>query len=122
MAVARDGNGAVHQRADERPNEPRHRLRPTTHQLQTERHAVDVGAIVRDDAEGQNHEAELPEAAEGREQHGREESADAGLFVAVGVAFVDGVEGRGCDGQAEHFGEAEGRDETAPCPKEGFHS
>ena len=122
MTVARDGDGAVHQSADERPNETRHGLRPATHQLQTERHAVDIGAIVRHDAEGQNHEAELPEAAEWREQHGGEKPADAGLLVAVGVAFVDWVEGRGCDGQAEHFGEAEGRYETAPCPKEGFHS
>ena len=120
MTVARDGNGAVHQRADERPDEPRHGLRPPTHQLQTERHAVDIGAIVRDDAEGQDHEAELPEAAEGREQYGREKPADAGLVVAVGVALVDGIEGRGRDGQTEHFGEAEGRYKTAPCPKEGF--
>lgn len=97
MAVARDGNGAVDEGADECPDETRDRLRPATQQLQTEGQAVDVGAIVRDDAESQDDETELAEAAEGWEEHRCEESADAGLRVALGVAGVDWVEGRRCD-------------------------
>ena len=118
MTVARNGNGAVHEGADEGPDEPRDGLRPAPQQLQTKGHAVDVGAIVRDDAEGQNDEAKLPEAAQGREQHGGEESADAGLVVAVGEGGV--VDGRRRDGQAQHFGEAERDDETGVGPGEGF--
>ena len=122
MAVAWDGDGAVHERADERPDEARDGLRPATEQLQAEGHAVDVGAIVRDDAEGQDDEAELAEAAEGWEEHGGEEPADAGLLVAVCVAGVSGVGDRRRDGQTEHFGETKGQDETAICPSKGLDS
>ena len=120
MAVAWDGDGAVDHRADEGPDEAWYGLRPAAEQLQAEGHAVDVGAIVRDDAEGQDDEAELAEAAEGREEHGRGKAADAGLFVANCVAGVDWVERRRCDGQTEHFSETEGEDETAICPGEGL--
>lgn len=120
MTVAWDGNRAVYKGADERPDEAWHGLRPATHHLQTESHAVDIGAVVRDDAEGKDDEAELTEAAEGWEKHGCEKSADAGLLVAVREAGVDCVEGRCCNGQTEHFGEAEGDDETGICPREGL--
>ena len=52
MAVAWDGDGAVDEGADEGPDESGYRLRPATKQLQAEGQAVDVGAIVRYDAEG----------------------------------------------------------------------
>ena len=120
MAVAWDGDGAVHERADEGPDEARDGLRPAAEQLQAERHAVDVGTVVRDDAEGQDDEAELAEAAEGWEEHGGEEPADAGLLVAVGVAGVDGVRDCRRDGQTEHFGETKRQDETAICPSKGL--
>ena len=122
MAVAGDGDGAVHERADEGPDEAGDGLRPAAEQLQAERDAVDVGAVVRDDAEGQDDEAELSEAAQGREEHGGEEPADAGLLVAVRVAGVDGVGDCRRDGQTEHFGETEGQDETAICPSKGLDS
>lgn len=83
MAVAWDGDGAVHKSADEGPDETRDGLGPTTQQLQTEGQAVDIGAVVRDDTEGQNDKTELAKAAEGWEQYGGEEAADAGLGVAV---------------------------------------
>ena len=98
MAVPRDGNRAVHKRADECPDEAGHSLCPTGHDLQTEGQTVDIGAIVGDDAESEDDEAELAEAAERGEEDCGEETADAGLFVALGVAGVDGVEGGGCDG------------------------
>ena len=67
MAVPRDGDRAVNHRAHKRPDKPRHRLRPAAEDLQTQAHAVDVGAIVRNNAEGEDNEAELAEAAERRE-------------------------------------------------------
>lgn len=97
MAIAWDSNSAVYEGGDERPDEARYRLRPATHHLQTEGHAVDIGAIVRDDAESQNDKTKLAEAAKGWEEHGCEESADAGLLVAVCVAGIDRVEGRCCN-------------------------
>ena len=97
MAVAGNSNSAVDQGADECPDETRHGLRPATQQLQAEGQAVDVGAIVRDNAESQDDEAELAEAAEGWEKHCCEESANAGLIVAICVAGVDRVEGRRCN-------------------------
>lgn len=98
MAVAWDSNSAVYEGTNKCPDEARHGLRPATQHLQTEGHAVDIGAIVRDNAESKNDETELAEAAEGREKHGCEESADTGLLVAVCVAGVDCVEGRCCNG------------------------
>ena len=108
MAIAWNGNGAVDEGPDEGPDEARYGLGPAPQQLQTEGHAVDVGAIVRDDAEGQDDQAELAEAAEGWEEYGCKEPADAGLFVPLGISGVDRVEGSCCNGQTEHFGEAQG--------------
>ena len=62
MAVSRDGNGAIDERADESPDESRHRLRPSAHDLQAERHAVYIRAVVRNNTQRQDDEAELAEA------------------------------------------------------------
>ena len=104
MAVAWDSNSAVDEGTDESPDESRNGLRVVCHELQTESQAIDIGAIVCDDAESENDEAELTEAAERGEEHGCEEAADAGLVVAVGVVLV--VDCGGCDGETEHFGES----------------
>ena len=69
MAVPWDRNGAVDQRADEGPDEPRHGLRVVRHDLHAEGQAVDIGAVVGDDAEGEDDEAERAEAAQWREKH-----------------------------------------------------
>ena len=103
MAVAGDGDGAVDEGADEGPDEARHGLRPAAHDLQAEGHAVDVGAVVRDDAQGQHDEAELPEAPQRREQHCGQQAPDPGFFVARRVRFRR--HRRGHDGQPEDFGE-----------------
>ena len=120
MAVAGDGDGAVDEGADEGPDEAGHGLGPARHQLQAEGYAVDVRAVVGDDAEGEDDEAELAEAAEGWEEHRCEQAADPGRVVAVRVGGVDCVQGGGRDGQTEHFGEAEGDDEAAVDPEEGL--
>ena len=96
VAVAGDGDGAVDEGADEGPDEARHGLRPAAHDLQAEGHAVDVRAVVGDDAERQDHEAELAEAAQRREEDCGEQAADAGFVVAVRVRGR--VHGGGHDG------------------------
>lgn len=108
MAVARDRNGAVDERPDEGPDVPWHGLRPPSKNLQTQTHAVDVGAVVGDDAEGENDEAELTKASQGREKNGRQQPADTASFVALSVAIRRlerlGIERHcGSDGQTEHL-------------------
>ena len=104
MAVSWDSDSAIDKGTDKCPDEARNGLRVVCHELQTERQAVDIGAVVCNDAEGEDDEAELTEAAERGEKHGCEEAADAGLVVAVGVVLV--VDCGGCDGETEHFGES----------------
>ena len=116
MAVARDGDGAVDDGADEGPDEARDRGRPPAHDLQGEGDAVDVGAIVPDDAEREHDEAELAEAAQ-RRQHLGQEHADIGA-VALGERRV--IDGGGDDGQAQHLGEAEREDQAGEGPEEDF--
>ncbi len=118
MAVPRNGNRAIDNRPHKGPDETRDRLRPLRHELQAEGQAIDVRAVVGDDAEGEDDEAEFAEGAEGGEEHGGEEAADSGIFVAVCVGGVDWVERGGRDCQAEHFGEAEGENEPCVCPRE----
>ena len=77
MAVTWDGDRAVHDCADEGPNEARHALRYASKELERERHAVDVWAVVGDDGEGKNDEAELSEATQVGNEDGSEKSANA---------------------------------------------
>ena len=70
MAVAWDGNRAVYEGADECPDEAGHRLGVVCHELQTECQAVDIWAIVCNDAECENDKAEFAKAAKRGEEHG----------------------------------------------------
>ena len=63
MAVPWYSNSAVNERTDKCPYEARYGLRVVRHELQAECQAVDIGAIIRDDAEGEDDEAELAEAS-----------------------------------------------------------
>ena len=96
MAVAWDSDGAVDEGADEGPDESWNGLRVVRHKLQTECQAVDIGAVVCNDAERENDEAELTEASERGEEHSCEKATDARLVVAVCVVLI--VYGGGCDG------------------------
>ena len=120
MGVARDGNGAVDEGADKSPDEARDELRPLAHDLQAEGDAVDVRAVVGDDAEREDDEAELAEAAERREQDRGEQAADAAFRVPVRVRRVDRVHGRGGDREPEHLREAEREEQAGVGPDEGL--
>ena len=122
MRVSWDGNGAVDERADKCPDESRYGLRPSPHNLQAEGQAVDVWAVVRDDAQCQYDQAELAEAAEGRKKDGCQQSTDARFVVSVGVRHVDRIEGRCGDCKAKHFGEAEWEYQATPGPGESLDS
>lgn len=125
MRIPRNGNRAINQRPDKRPYEPGHRLRPSAQNLQTQAHAVHIGTIIRDDAEREDDEAELAEAAERGKEDRCEEAADVAALIEPGV-IIRWLEGHGvvghccCDGQAKHLREEEGEDETGPCPGESL--
>ena len=96
MRVARDRNRNVDGCAHGGPDEARHALCPAPAQdLDGQTDRVDVGAVVGDDAQGEDDEAELAEAAEGPEEDGAEETSCPGRFVAVHVLVVAVVEGGG---------------------------
>ena len=69
MAVAWNGDGAVDDRADKRPDEAGDHLAVGCHDLQTECQAVDVGAVVRNDAQREYHEAKISKTAQRSLQH-----------------------------------------------------
>jgi len=70
VRVARDGDDAVDERADERPNEAGDALSPAAQNLQAERQGVYVRAVVPDDRQGEQDQTELTETTEIREQYG----------------------------------------------------
>lgn len=118
MAVAWDSDGAVDEGADEGPDESWNGLRIVCHELQTECQAVDIRAVVCNDAERENDKAELTEASKRGKEHSCEEATDARRVVAICVVLV--VNCGGCDGETKHFGESQGYDKSAPCPSEGL--
>lgn len=82
-------------------------MRPTAQDLQAECQTVDIGAVVCNDAKGQDNETELAKAAERREKDCCKQTANAGALVTLGVNVGPVGNGGGCDSQTEHFGEAE---------------
>ena len=88
MGVPRDGDGAVDDGADESPDEAGDDGRPSAHHLQGEGDAVDVGAVVADNAQSEDDEAELAEAAERRKHVGKED-ADVGVVTLGDGRVVD---------------------------------
>lgn len=114
MRVARDGDGAVDDGGDEGPDEARHELGVVRDGLQREGDGVDVGTVVADDGEGEDHDTERAEVAESRHEDLVEQAADVVFGIGVRVGRV--VDRRGADRGAEHHAEAEWEEE----PDEGI--
>lgn len=122
VRVARDGDGDVDEGGEAGPDEARHGLGAAGEDLRRQADGVQVRAVVGDDGEGEDDEAEAAEArADAGNQHGREEAADPGFIVATLVGVVAVGDGGGChDGDAEHLGEEQGDDEADPGGEEDF--
>ena len=88
MGVSWNGDRAVDDGADEGPDEAGDDGGPATHDLQGEGDAVDVGTVVPDDAQSEDDEAELAEAAERREHVGKEDP-DIGVVALGDGRIVD---------------------------------
>lgn len=98
MRIARNGNGTVDQRPDERPDKAGDGLCPAAHDLQAKGQTVDIWAVVRNNAKRQHNKTELAEAAEGWEKHRCEQPADAGILITFPVDVGALRDGGGCDG------------------------
>lgn len=119
VVVTGDTDGKGDARGEESPDEPRHALRSPAQHLQRQADRVDVGAVVGDNGQGQDDEAELAETAE-RLKHGCDQAAVDGGSVAFGVLVVNSVAHlrRGHDGDAKELSEEQGNNQTKPCRKE----
>lgn len=70
IAIAGNRNRAIDECADKSPDKSRNHLRPASHDLQTECQAVNIGTIIRNDAEREHDQAKGSEASQGWEEHG----------------------------------------------------
>lgn len=119
MSVSWDGNRAVDERSDEGPHKARYSLRDTGEELEGERDGVDVWAVIGDDGESEDDEAELTEPTKRRNDDGCEETTNSGGMIPVHVQVVAVVSGHsGSDGCTEHLGEEEREDQASECPAE----
>ena len=116
VAVAWDSDRAVNDRADEGPDETGNALGDARKELQGQRDGVDIRAVVGNDGEGEDDEAELSKAAKGWDEHSSEEATDAGGLIAgvVGVGLVQ-RDGR-CNSGTQHLSEEERESKAAKCP------
>lgn len=114
VRIAGDGNGERDTRGEESPDETRNTLGPATEHLEGQGDGVDVGAVVGDDGEGEDDQAELAESTEGLED-GIDQATVTGGFPTSHVLVVSAIDfDGGDDGDTEEFGEDEGNDQTEP--------
>lgn len=119
LSVAWDGDGAVDEGPDECPHETGNALGFLGEELEGEAHGVDVRAVVGDDGEGEDDQAEFAEVAQGRDDDCGEETSDVRRLVAFHVDVVAVVCSHGCGYcRAQHLSEEKWECETGVCPAE----
>lgn len=119
VPVARNGNSAVNESSDESPDEARNSLRDLGEELEGERDRVDVGAVVCNNGESEDNEAELTELSQRWYNDCREKTADSRCVVAVNVDVFTVVGSHGCsDCSTQHLREEKRKDESQPRPDE----
>ena len=113
MRVTRDGNGNVDTSANKGPDETRNVLSPVRKDLHSEGHGVDVRAVIRNDREGKNDQAELAKGAKVRDKNRRQKATGAGGRVTSLIDVVATVEiSSSHDGHAQHLGEEQREDQA----------
>lgn len=120
MRVSRNGDCDVDTGTYSSPDEPRHTLRPLSAQdLDCQTDGVDVGAVVGDNTQSQNDEAEFAKATKRSKKYSAEETSRSGSLVAICVLVVAVVQrSSGHDRYAQHLSEEKRNDETDPDGKE----
>lgn len=123
MRIAWNRNRNVHSRGNAGPDETRDTLGPASEHLHGQTDTVDVGAVVGNDAERKNDQAEFAKATKRREEHSAEQAASSGLLVAVHVPVVTTVDGRcGHNSHTEDLSEEKRDDKTNPDGEEDLDS
>lgn len=121
VTVPWDGNGDVYSSCNCSPNVSRHTLGVSRKDLDGQSDGVDVGAVVGNDGQGEDDQAEFTKGSEVIDENGAEETTGLALRIASCVAVVAAVEiGGAHDGDAKHLSEEEGNDQTNPGEKEDF--
>lgn len=110
VIVSRNGNNDEDDSSDQSPDEARDLLRPSSENLQTKSERVNVGAVVRDDAQSENDHAEFAEATK-LEQDNAEKTTDRVLGVRIKIGCV--IDSRGRDRETEPLGEAKRKEQAA---------
>ena len=121
MRVPRYSDSDVHSSGNTSPDETRYALSPATHDLHCQADRVDVRAVVRDNGEGEEDQAELSEAAKRREENSCKETTATRSGVAIHISIVAIVDSsRAHNRNAEHFGEEEREHEANEDSQENF--
>jgi hypothetical protein len=119
VAVAGDRDGDVDAGADGGPDESRDTLRPVCQDLHCQGNRVDVGAVIRNDTQGQYYYCEFTEGPGVVDQYRSEKSSSSGRSIPILVSIVSVVQSGGRhDRHTEHLCEQERDDKTEPRPKE----
>lgn len=120
MRVPWNSDCNVNARTHGCPNKPRHALCPlSTQNLDCQTDRVDVWTVVRDDTQGEDHKAELAEAAKGSEKYSGKKASSSRSSISVCILVLAVVErGSGHNGNSEHLSEEQGDDEANPYGKE----
>ena len=123
MSVSWNRNGDVHAGSHKGPDEARNHLCPSAEDLHRQGYRVDVGTVVCDDAECQNHQTKFAKPSQRWKQNCREKTTHAGLIVTTLVSVVTSVDiGSSHDCDTEHLAEQKRNDEAQPRPQEDFSS
>jgi len=120
VRIARDGNGAIDDAADQGPQKSRHFLSIVRQDLERKGQRVNVRAVVADNAEGQNDQAEFAKSTQGWEQHLGQQTAHGVFLIGRGISRV--VDGGGGDGETQHLGETEREQQSGKDVEEDLDS
>lgn len=118
VRISGDGDGDIAACSQECPDETGYTSSPSGEDLHTERHRVNVRAVVGDDRQCEDDQAELTESAQGGKEDSGEQTTDSRIVITVRESGV--VDGGGYDGCAEHLGEQKRESETAESRDEDF--
>lgn len=114
MGITGDGDGDGDTRGKEDPDETGNALGVATQDLEGQGDGVDVGAVVGDDGQRQNHQTELAESANGVKDSAQKTSVSR-LAITTGVLVVSAIDGSGGhDGNTQELGEEKRGDQTSP--------
>lgn len=114
VGVTGNGDGDGDTGGEKDPDETGNALRVATQDLESQGNGVDVGAVVGDDGQRQDHQTELAESTDGIKNSAQQTSISR-LVVTQGVFVVSAVDGSGGhNGNTQELGEEKRGDQSSP--------